>query len=269
MIDFLIITPIAVLGWYLIFAKKIPFQLRILFYKFKKIHEKNSAALKVYVIGFFITLLVFITTKVFILVAISVVTTIALPGIIIKNYQKRVIQEKSDAWPFLIDDLISAIRAGMTLPDSLLDVAKNAPSALAIEMAAFSTHYNKSGQINHSLKHLSKNIVDPIGGLVMRMLLTVIKSGANDLAKSLKILGEAVREEQQLNRELVARQSWVMNSARLAVISPWIVLIAIWSQPTVQTAYQSQQGQLILLIIAGICFAAYSVMKRMAIKQYG
>ncbi len=260
-------TLLGILGWILLFIQKTPLKIEVKLLAIKGWFNQNITAIKVYCLGASITLLVFYITKVTVLAVLALVLTVALPGIILKNYQKKVINEKSNAWPYLIDDLTSAIRSGMTLPDSLLEVANNAAPALSEELAIFTLYYNRTGQINPALAAMKEKVIDPIGGLVIRMLLTVVRSGANDLGKSLKILSQAVRDQQQLDRELLARQSWVINSARLAVISPWIVLLAIWGQPSVQSAYQTNQGQGILFLVASICLSAYWFMKKMAVKE--
>lgn len=266
MILFSVAAAVSLVGWWLIFAKNASVRIQRVSNQLRQWAAINSINLKIYVGGFIVSASIFLFTKVLVLAAISLVFTVALPGIVLNNHRKKTISKKADAWPYLMDDLSSAIRAGMTLSDSLLDVAKNAPVSLEIEMNGFSSEYKKKGQIQPALIELSKKISDPIGDLVVRMLSAVVRSGANDLAKSLKILSDAIRDQEQVHREIRARQSWVINSARLAVISPWVVLIAIWSQPTVQTAYQSTQGQMILLLVATICFVAYLLMKRMAMS---
>lgn len=256
----------SIAGWWLIFTKDAPVRIESVFIQAKRWLEVNSINLKVYVGGLVISTFIFLSTKVLVLTAISLIFTVALPGIILNSHRKKIISKKADAWPYLMDDLSSAIRAGMTLSDSLLDAAKNAPASLEVEMNGFASDYRKTGQITPALEALKKNITDPIGELVVRMMFAVVRSGANDLAKSLKILSDAIRDQEQVHREIRARQSWVINSARLAVISPWVVLVAIWSQPTVQAAYQSTQGQMILLLVATTCCVAYFLMKRMALS---
>lgn len=253
-------------GFLIIFSKQTQNKLESIIVTIRKSFNKNATSFKIYSIGFLASLLLFQITQVFILGIFSLIFTVALPGIIYSKQQRKLLEIKSDSWPYLIDDLTSAIRSGMTLSDSLVEVAKNAPELLKNETEAFAFTYRKTSQMSSALKAMNEKIIDPAGFLVARMLHVVAKSGASDLGKSLRILSEAIRDQQQLAREIKARQSWVINSARLAVISPWIVLVAIWPQPTVRLAYQSTQGQLILLFVAGVCFIAYFFMKRLALK---
>lgn len=257
---------IFLLGWWLIFFDRPQRMLVTYLGKIKTWLLNNNLKLKIYLVGTLVTIFIYLVFKVLVLSLISLIFTVALPGIVFERHRKKVLTEKANAWPYLVDDLASAIKAGMPLSDSLLDVSNNAPEPIKPEMHFFSTTFRRSSQMNASLMALKERVNDPVGVLVVRMLLVVSRSGANDLAKSLKILNEAIREHEQVAREVRARQSWVVNSARLAVIAPWVVLVAIWPQPTVQTSYQSQQGQLILLSVALVCFVAYFFMKKMAMK---
>ena len=263
---FLFALFVSLFGWWLIFFEKPKREAIKFFYKLKNWVFSNNLKIKIYLAGFLTTILIFLFSKVLVLSIISLIFTVALPGIVYQRHKKKILDEKANAWPYLVEDLASAIRAGMPLSDSLIDVSKNAPEPLKPELSFFSASFRKTSQMNASLLTLKEKVTDPIGVMVVRMLLVVSRTGANDLAKALKILNEAIREHEQVAREVRARQSWVINSARLAVIAPWVVLIAIWPQPTVQTSYQSQQGQFILLLVAAVCFIAYILMKKMAIN---
>lgn len=263
---FIIGLFISFIGWWLIFFKKPQEYIIKLFHKIKNWIFSNNLKIKIYLAGLSVSILIFLFSKVLVLSLISLIFTVALPGIIYQRHEKKILEEKANAWPYLLEDLTSAIRAGMPLSDSLIDVSNNAPDPIKTELSFFGASFRKTSQINASLLTLKEKVTDPIGEMVVRMLLVVSRTGANDLARALKILNESIREHEQVAREVKARQSWVVNSARLAVIAPWVVLLAIWPQPTVQTSYQSQQGQMILLLVAVVCSIAYFLMKKMAMN---
>jgi tight adherence protein B len=101
-----------------------------------------------------------------------------------------------------------------------------------------------------------------VGAATVKVLSVVMKTGANDLASSLRILADASRETINLVQELKAKQSWVLNGARVSVIAPWLVLLALWTQESVRVAYQNFTGQLILVLVATVGVVGYFAMKR-------
>ena len=59
-----------------------------------------------------------------------------------------------------------------------------------------------------------------------------------------------------------ARQSWTVNGARLAVASPWLVLLFMSFQSEVIRRYASPGGVALLMVGAAACVAAYRLMTR-------
>jgi tight adherence protein B len=59
-----------------------------------------------------------------------------------------------------------------------------------------------------------------------------------------------------------ARQSWTVNGARLAVASPWLVLLFMSFQSEVIHRYASPAGVVVLGIGAVACVVAYRLMMR-------
>ena len=62
--------------------------------------------------------------------------------------------------------------------------------------------------------------------------------------------------------ELLARQSWSVNAARMAVAAPWLVLILLATQRETLQAYDTPTGTVILIAGAVLSFIAYRLMIR-------
>jgi tight adherence protein B len=79
----------------------------------------------------------------------------------------------------------------------------------------------------------------------------------------LRSLSRFLRDDVRTRSELEARQAWVVNGARLAVASPWAVLLALSMQPEVIGRYSSAAGVVILAVGAAACWLAYRLMVRL------
>lgn len=60
----------------------------------------------------------------------------------------------------------------------------------------------------------------------------------------------------------MARQTWSVNAARMAVCAPWLVLILLATQNETLTAYDTPTGTLILVAGAVLSVGAYRLMLR-------
>jgi tight adherence protein B len=210
----------------------------------------------------FMGIVVSIITKVFVIAPVSFALAILLPGILLNQRKTKMQDQKMQQWTLLIDDLTSGVRAGLTIGEALAQALQNCEEPLRSDFQEAILEINRSGQVSKVISILKNQITDTVGVATLKLLQVVLKTGANDLATSLSILSNSSRENHNLIQELKAKQSWVLNGARISVISPWLVLLALWTQESVRNAYQNLIGQLILILVALVGLFGYLAMKR-------
>jgi tight adherence protein B len=234
------------------------FRIKVLMNYFRNIKENTLIMASVTLIG----IVVSIVTKVFVFVPVSLAVAILLPGILVNQRKNKTQDQKMRQWTLLIDDLTSGVRAGLTVGEALAQALQNCEEPLRLDFQEAIIEINRSGQVSKVISILKNQITDSVGIATLKLLQVVLKTGANDLATSLSILSNASRENHNLIQELKAKQSWVLNGARISVVAPWLVLLALWTQESVRNAYQNVIGQLILILVAMVGVIGYLVMKR-------
>ncbi|MFC6152575.1 type II secretion system F family protein [Nocardioides yefusunii] len=168
----------------------------------------------------------------------------------------------AQVWPDAVDNVASAVRAGMSLPDALSGLATSGPPPLRPAFGAFALDYQVSGRFSDSLDRLKRTLSDPVGDRMIEGIRVAREVGGGDLGRLLRNLSQYLREDARTRSELVARQSWTVNGARLAVASPWAVLLLMTFQSGAARAYASPTGALVLLVGAVACVVAYTLMTR-------
>jgi tight adherence protein B len=202
---------------------------------FQNIKENTLIMASVTLIG----IVVSIMTKVFVFVPVSLAVAILLPGILVNQRKNKTQDQKMRQWKLLIDDLTSGVRAGLTVSEALAQALQNCEEPLRLDFQEAIIEINRSGQVSKVISILKNQITDTVGIATLKLLQVVLKTGANDLATSLSILSNASRENHNLIQELKAKQSWVLNGARISVVAPWLVLLALWTQESVRNAFQN------------------------------
>ncbi|MGG5173693.1 type II secretion system F family protein [Pseudarthrobacter sp. J1763] len=160
-------------------------------------------------------------------------------------------------WPDVVDHLRSAIRAGLSLPEALMQLGTKGPEELRPLFLEFAADYRSGGQFDQSLTLLKARIADPVADRIIEALRLTREVGGSDLGRLLGTLAEFLRDSGRTRSELEARQSWTVNAARLAVAAPWIVLLLMASRREAVTAYSSTLGLLVLvggLVISVVCY---------------
>lgn len=184
------------------------------------------------------------------------------PLMVLRRMRRRRQVALRELWPEAIDNLASAVRAGMSLPEGLSALALRGPLELRPPFGRFGVAYRASGRFGECLDALKDDLADPVGDRVCETMRVAREVGGSDLGTVLRTLSELLRSDARTRSELETRQGWVVNAARLAVAAPWAVLLLLGTQSSTLQAYDSTRGSLLLAIGAGVCVLAYRIMLR-------
>ena len=185
-----------------------------------------------------------------------------LPVAVVSGRARRRQRELAEVWPEALDNLTSAVRAGMSLPDALAGLAVRGPAPLREPFDQFALDYQVSGRFGESLDRLKDRLADPVGDRVVEGLRVAREVGGGELGRLLRNLSTYLREDARTRSEMEARQAWTVNGARLAVASPWLVLLLMSFQSEVIHRYASPVGVVVLGLGAVLCVVAYRLMMR-------
>jgi len=167
-----------------------------------------------------------------------------------------------DLWPDAVDNITSAVRAGLSLPEAVSQLGQRGPEELRPAFQAFAQDYRITGRFHDCLDRLKERLSDPVADRLIESLRIAREVGGSDLGRLLRTLSVFLREDSRTRSELETRQSWTVNAARLAVAAPWIVLAMLSTRPESVQAYSSGTGALVLLFGAVMTVVAYWIMVR-------
>lgn len=184
------------------------------------------------------------------------------PVAIVSGRARRRQRELAEVWPEAVDNLVSAVRAGMSLPDALAALGVRGPEPLRAAFDEFALDYQVTGRFHDCLDRLKDRLADPVGDRVVEGLRIAREVGGGELGRLLRNLSAYLRDDARTRSELEARQAWTVNGARLAVASPWLVLLFMSFQSEVIHRYASAAGVAVLVVGAVACVVAYRLMMR-------
>jgi tight adherence protein B len=185
-----------------------------------------------------------------------------LPVVVVSGRARRRQRELAEVWPEAVDNLASAVRAGLSLPEALIGLSHRGPEPLREAFAAFGTDYQVTGRFGESLDRLKDRLADPVGDRVVEGLRIAREVGGGELGNLLRNLSGYLRDDARTRSELESRQTWSVVGARLAVAAPWLVLLMLSFQGEVITRYASTTGATVLAVGGVACLVAYRLMVR-------
>ena len=163
-------------------------------------------------------------------------------------------------WPDVVDHLVSAVRSGLGLPDSVVTLARAGPPVTRAAFAEFEAEYRATGNFALCIGQLKDRLADPVADRILETLRMSREVGGSELTTVLRNLAAYLRQEAAIRSEVQARQSWVMNAARLGVAAPWIVLLLLTSRPEAAAAYNTAAGGALVVGGLAVSVVAYRVM---------
>jgi len=181
---------------------------------------------------------------------------------LVRTRARKLRAQMRDLWPDAVDNIGSAVRAGLALPEALSQLSVRGPEELRPAFASFAEDYRASGRFHDCLDRLKDRLSDPVGDRLIESLRIAREVGGSDLGRLLRTLSLFLREDARTRAELETRQGWTVNAARLATAAPWVVLAMLSLQHDSLQAFSTPTGAVVLAIGAGVTLIAYRLMIR-------
>ena len=188
------------------------------------------------------------------------VTAAVAPSVLIGRRARARRRATRVVWPDVVDQLVSAVRSGLALPDAVVTLSRVGPAETRAAFATFERDYRSTGNFSLCLDSLKERLADPVADRILETLRMSREVGGSELTTVLRNLGAYLRHESAIRSEVEARQSWVVNAARLGVAAPWVVLLLLATRPEAAAAYNSAAGATLVVGGLAVSMIAYRLM---------
>ena len=215
--------------------------------------------------GLAVAALTFAIVPVGVIALIAGLAALALPVAIVQWRAHGRRQAARVLWPDIVDHLVSAVRSGLALPDGVAMLAHTGPAPTREAFTVFERDYRATGNFGISVDALKVRLADPVADRILETLRMSREVGGSELTTVLRNLASYLRQEAAIRSEIEARQSWVMNAARLGVAAPWIILLLLATRPEAAAAYNTEGG--VLLIVGGLFVTAIAYRLMLALGR--
>ena len=215
-------------------------------------------------IGFVIAF--FATRSIVIAIPFATVCT-GIPVLALEGSKKKHLGNLQKLWPETLDHIISGLNSGLSLAETLISLSMRGPAGFRTFFEKFKSDVNMGLNLSVSLKNLQREFKDPIADQVCTVLIFASQSGSRDTSITLRVLSDYIRSDLATRDEISARHGWVRNSASIASVAPWALLLMLASQPDAVSAYSSTSGAVVLGVGASLTFIAYFWMRKVGSMQ--
>jgi tight adherence protein B len=184
----------------------------------------------------------------------------AAPAFAVVGRARRRRRTLRAAWPDLVDHLVAGVRSGQSLADAVTSLSGVGPMETRAAFRDFGRTVQATGTVGGALDDLKARLADPVADRIIEAIRMSRDVGGTELPSILRALAASLRQDAAVRSEVEARQSWVLNAARLGVAAPWVVLLLLASRAEAAAAYNSPPGLILLSAGFGITVVAYRLM---------
>ncbi|MBO0830130.1 MAG: type II secretion system F family protein, partial [Streptosporangiales bacterium] len=146
------------------------------------------------ILGLFGGVAMYVVSHTWVVAAAFAVIAALAPRAVVNVRRRRRQSETRELWPEVVDNLASAVRAGMALPDALGELGVRGPETLRTPFLRFAEDYRATGRFDDCLDRLKERLADPVGDSVAESLRVARAVGGGELGKLLRTLSAFLRE---------------------------------------------------------------------------
>lgn len=184
------------------------------------------------------------------------------PWTVLASRMRKRAQMQQEEWPDALASLVAAVRSGSSIPEAMLASRNRCGPHLEASFDVFARVYRSSGSFNAAMHAFRREASDPVGDRLAVVLAMTQEVGGTDLVRVLRTLGDFVRSDLALRKEIAARWSWTVSAARLAAAAPWVVLVMMATQPEAARAFSTPAGAWVIATGGAATLLGYRLMLR-------
>lgn len=166
-------------------------------------------------------------------------------------------------WPEVTDHLISAIHSGLSLTEALVGLGVRGPELIRPYFLSFHNELLESGNFVSSAERLKARLNTHGSDQILEAIIMAKSLGGSELLQIFRTLGDFLRQDLTLRKEIEIKHGWIKNSAHLSAAAPWLLLLLLSSQPGTAQAFAQPGGVIILLLGLLLTGAAYMWMGKL------
>ena len=134
---------------------------------------------------------------------------------------------RDSSWPEAIDSLVSALQSGIAIPEAVCSLATRGPIPLRPLFLEIELRLINGEEFIQTLLNAKTSANSAIADQVFETLIFAKDFGGKDSNSALRLLSEFVREDLAVLEEIRTKFGWIRNSANLAAVAPWLLLLLL------------------------------------------
>ena len=173
--------------------------------------------------------------------------------------------QKFDAlWPQVFDSFQNAAQSSISLLEQLEYLEQGGPIRLRPHFAKLRFALERGDEPQVALGAFRSAIGSRHADFLALLIELSNELGSNSMSKTWESAAAELRSEQALFGQVLAKQGWVLGSAKISLAAPWLIAIVLIQLEQNRTAFASELGAVVLILGLLLSALAYFFVNRLA-----
>ena len=168
-----------------------------------------------------------------------------------------------ELWPQVFDSFQNAASANLSTLEQLEYLAKRGPLRLRSQFRILHDHLDAGVPFSDALESFKKRMGSRHADHLALLMEISNELGGRGLSDWWRAAARELRREQAMLGELLAKQAWVLGSAKVALIAPWLIVFVLLRLEQNREAYATQQGAAVLFLGLALSLVAYALVNKL------
>lgn len=190
---------------------------------------------------------------------------LASPRMFYAKRRAAVVGERLDAWPDVIRDLVTHLRASTSVHGALCEIGRTGPIPLR---HFFNRYAGISATIDHrsALEVVREELADPLSDRIIEVILVAFEQGTSVVMDVLEDLAESTAADLRLTEQIRTSQLETKLESRGAAVLPFVVLAMLCTSTAGYREFYSTPAGWVVVIFGGLmALAGMLVINRLGI----
>ena len=190
-------------------------------------------------------------------VAIALATFVLVVIEIKKKRKDRMNQVIQTAFPEFEETYISALQSGISIAEAFSFVNDFHLPHIGRSVSGVVESLDRGDSIQKALEGLRRAVALPQADLFVSIVALAQRTGGQNLVQSLTEHVMSIRQELAAKGDVRSRQSAILSVAKLGLLAPWILIAVLSVNSQTRDAFNSVEGNLLLVGGFAVSFIAY------------
>lgn len=168
-----------------------------------------------------------------------------------------------ELWPQVFDSFQNAASANLSILEQLEYLGAKGPLRLRPQFRLLHAQLDAGLPLGDCLESFKKRMGSRHADYLALLIEITTELGGRGLGEWWKKAASELRREQALMGEVLAKQGWVIGSAKVALIAPWLIAFVLLRLEQNREAYASELGAMVLFFGLLLSVFAYALVNRL------